>query len=301
MKKIIFLILPFAAMLCSCFYSVTEITSEDSINQSLRTIEEYPDGYKLVNFAKTHPVRIEYADTAGICHHFNLKDPRNRTIFIPEEYRASDKILAMGVYRALQIYRMYVQSGLGEMVSEEEEISMLRQMQLGVMLGITKEEFDKVPEAVEMKDEFCTYILENSEEALAKTRLTAQTPNQACQRPLDNIVKQGFWIKDMKKSISKNEFHQLMQYRDKKRVAQGAMTDSEAAANSARLMALPEYETARYERLFFDIKKSNFDYFKQLYLKEVFLDRDFRREYAKQIYEMSTDFAECDLENLKTK
>lgn len=300
MKKLLY-ILPFALMLSGCFFSSPSLTGEESIQRSLNLISHYPEGKRLVKFLRSNPVQFEFADTAGMCHHFNLKNPKKRMIFIPDEYAASEKLLAMAVVRAANIYRMYLESGMEEIISEEEEVAMLRQMHLGVLMNLTKEEFDLVPEAKELKKEFCTYILENSEEALAITRHFAQSPMPACQRPLENIVKQGIWLANLRQAIAEDKFHQLVSDRDRKRVAQGVMTDAQASKNSAILRSLPDYELSRYERTFYDNKKANFNFFNQIYLKELYNDTAFRREFEARIYDIATDFAECDLEDLKHK
>ena len=79
------------------------------------------------------------------------------------------------------------------------------------------------------------------------------------------------------------------------------MTDAQASKNSAILRSLPDYELSRYERTFYDNKKANFNFFNQIYLKELYNDTAFRREFEARIYDIATDFAECDLEDLKHK
>ena len=297
MKKL-FAIFLFLFSFSGCFFSMPYLSSEQSIQTSFKTIASYQEGQKLVNFLAKHPIQFEYADTAGMCHHFSLRNGKRRLIFVPEEFRASKKLLAMALYRAANIYRMYVQTGVEEIIAEEEEVAMLRQMHMGVLMDLTKEEFDLVPQATELKQEFCTYVLENSEEALAKTRYFVQTPMPACQRPLENIVKQEIWLKNMRHAISDDTFHHLMADRDKRRVAQGRITDSQAARTSANLLGMPNYEMTRYERTFFDDRNSNFTAFNQIYLKELYNDISFRRDHADRIYKIATDFAECDLESL---
>lgn len=298
MKKLLFFIFSFAFIASGCSSSLSYLTSEPSIERSLDIIESSKDGRELVKFLEKNPVQFEYAETSGICHHFSLKDKKKKLIFIPEEYRQSSKILAMAILRAAHIYRMYSITGLDEIISEEEELAMLRQMQFGVMLGLTRKDFDSVPEAYEMKKEFCAYVLEDSEQALAITRHTVQTAMPACQRPLENIVKQEIWLENMKRSIDDDTFHQVLANRDRRRVEQGLITDSQAAENSAKLRALPSYELTRYERTFYDDKTANFRAFNLMYKKELAIDAAFRRSNEAAIYELATDFAECDLEQL---
>ncbi|MBP5286616.1 MAG: hypothetical protein J6Z08_01805 [Elusimicrobiales bacterium] len=299
MKKNLFLLLCFSFLACACSSPLAYLTSEPSIERSLDVIESTKDGKALVKFLEKNPVQIEYAETAGICHHFSLKNEKHRMIFVPEEYRRSDKLLAMAVLRAAHIYRYYMQTGLDEIIAEEEELAMLRQMHLGVELGVVKEEFDLVPEAYEMKREFCAYLLEDSREALAQTRHIVQTAMPACQRPLENIVKQEIWLDSMIKSINDDTFHQVLANRDRRRVNQGLITDSQAAENSAKLRALPSYELTRYERTFYDDKKANFRAFNEMYAAEIASDSSFRRANAERIFLMATDFAECDIEQLR--
>lgn len=301
MNKIPFLII-FSFFIAGCattrnFY----FTSEPSIERAVDILETTPEGRKLMRFIKKNPVTFEYAGTAGVCHHFSLKNPKTRVIFLPEEYKKSDKILAMGIARAAQIYKLYIQSNLDEIISEEEEIGMLFQARLGVAINVTTDDFAKVPEAYEMKHEFCSYVLENSKHALAQTRYIAQSSFPACQRPLENIVKQKIWLENMRAAINNDTFYQVLANRDRRRVRQGLITETQASGNLATLRAMPAYELTRYERTFYDEQKYHFNAFENLYNKYVKEDASWRSGNTKRINEIASDFAECDIEFLKNQ
>ncbi len=240
-----------ALLLSGCAGQRREIslTGEPSIERAFDLLATARDGRPLLKFLRKRPVRFEYANTPGLCHKFSLD---TGTIYLPPEYRASDKVLALALARAAEVYRLYVYTGLREPIAEEEEISALLQARLAVELGVTNEDFDRVKGPDPVKASFCAYVLGGTRYAMEQARRRALSSDPDCQFPLDTVENQRLWLERIRKSLDDGSFYQLLQDRDLLRVKRGTLTMAEAMKNEAALRGLPAYEVYRYQRTFYD-------------------------------------------------
>ena len=243
------------ALLAGCAGSRKELmlTSEPSIERAFDIISGTRQGKPLLKYLYKHPVRFEFSNTAGFCHKFSLK---KGLIFLPVEMKSSDLILALAAARAAYIYRLYKETGLGEIISEEEELAALFQSRLALEVNVVEGDFAKGKAGGPIKADFCTYIMENSRYAMAQARREALTPDENCQRPLETIENQRIWLEKIRQSMDDDNFHQLLYDRDMQRVRRGSMAISEAMKNDATIRALPAYETYRFQRTFYDDQKA---------------------------------------------
>ncbi len=268
------------------------LTSEPSIERAFDILNSAPEGKPLVEFLYKHPVRFEYANTPGLCHKFSLKTGK---IFLPAEYKNSDLVLALAAARAAYIYRLYSQTGLDEIISEEEELGTLYQARVALEIDVLDADFKKAKAASEIKTDFCTYILENSAYAMEQTRKEVLTPDADCQRPLDTLENQRAWLEKIRQAINDETFYQLLYERDMQRVRKGAIKMSEAMGNDARTRGLPIYEVYRYQRTFYDRQSDIFRVFKKAYAREIEEDADWRQARQDVINSAREEFSACNL------
>jgi len=268
------------------------LTSEPSLERALDLLSSAPQGKPLVKFIYKHPVRFEYSNTAGLCAKFSLK---NGKIFLPLDYRGSDQVLALALARAGYIYRLYAEIGLEEIISEEEELAALYQARVALELGLTNADFAKAASAAEIKNDFCTYVLENSRYAMAQARKEALTPDTDCQRPLETLENQRVWLDKTRQAINDENFYQLMYERDMQRVRKGAMPVSEAMKNDARLRGMPTYDVYRFQRTFYDRQSDIFELLEKAYAREIRLDAAWRAEHQGAIDGAREEFSACGL------
>lgn len=268
------------------------LTSEPSIERAFDLVGRTKDGRALLKFLQKNPVSFEYANTAGLCHKLDLK---KRTILLPTEYRGSDLVLALAAARAAHIYRLYVRTGLDEVISEEEELGALFQARLGLELGVTEADFAKAPDAAALKTAFCTYVLENSRYAMTQARREALASDPDCRRPLETLENQRVWLDKTRKAINDESFYQLLYERDLVRVRKGAITQADAMKNDALVRALPAYEVYRYQRTFYDKQTDIFSRFEKAYAGEVRSDAAWREANKERLDEARSEFSGCDL------
>ncbi|HAU90204.1 MAG TPA: hypothetical protein DCW72_08305 [Elusimicrobia bacterium] len=268
------------------------LTSEPSIERAFDIIASVPEGKSLMKFLRKSPVRFEYANTPGLCHKFALKSGQ---IFMPAGYKGSDLVLALAIARAAQIYRLSAQSGLEEIISEEEELGSLFQARIALEINLVAADFAKAGGAPEIKTDFCTYVLETSRYAMAQARREALTADADCQRPLETLENQRVWLEKTRKAINDETFYQLLYERDQARVKKGSMTSSEAMKRDAAVRALPTYEVYRFQRTFYDDQNEVFKRFARLYAAEVARDAAWRAAHQAEIDRARTEFSDCDM------
>lgn len=292
MKKLLALsaILIFSA--CLARRPEPSLTSEPSIERAFDLLNTLEEGRDLVRFLLKNPVRFEYSNTPGLCHKFALQ---RGYIYLPEDYRGSDLVVALAVGRAAYIYKLYLDSGLEEIISEEEELGALFQARLGVAMNLRSEEFEKAGSARAIRNTFCTYLLENSRYAMSQARAQALAPDAACQRPLETLQNQRVWLEKTREAINDQTFYQLLHERDLARVRKGSMTMAEAMKRDARVRGLPTYEVYRFQRTFYDRQNEIFDRFMKIYRSEIAADAAWRERHQLDIERTRYEFSDCNL------
>lgn len=293
MKKRLLLLTPLLLLAC-CAGRRPEIrlTSEPSIERALDLLAATREGRPLVKFLYKNPVRFEYSNTAGMCAKYSLK---NHKIFLPADYRDADQVVALALARAGYIYRLYTETGLEEIISEEEELAALYQARVALEINLVNADFAKTKSAAEMKNDFCTYVLESSRYAMAQARKEALTPNTDCQRPLETLENQRVWLEKTRQAINDENFYQLMYERDLQRVKKGSMPYSEAMKNDALVRGLPTYDVYRYERTFYDRQSDIFGLVEKIYAREVRQDAAWREANKGLIDAAREEFSACGL------
>lgn len=293
MKKLLLLAPLLLAAACSWNRREPVLTSEPSIERAFDLLSTAREGRPLVKFLRKRPVRFEYSNTPGLCHKFSL---RTGKIFLPPEYKASDKVLALAVARAARIYQLYSRTGLEEVISEEEEISALLQARLAVELRLAPEDFARVKAAGDpVKTSFCSYILGGTRYAMEQARKQALGADSDCQRPLDTLQNQRVWLEKIRKAVNENNFYQLLHDRDQLRVKRGVLTMSEAMKNDARVRALPAYEVYRYQRTFYDKQSDIVDKLEKARAAELREDAGWRAARQAELEQIREEFSDCDL------
>ena len=268
------------------------LTSEPSIERALDIVGSTALGRPLIRFLYKNPVSFEYSNTPGLCHKFSLK---TETIYLPLDYKGSDLVLALALARAGHIYRIYALTGMPEVISEEEELGAIFQARLAVELNLVNADFDKAGGAAEIKNDFCTYVLENSAYVMAQARKRALTPDTDCQRPRETIENQRVWLEKTLRAINDETFYQLLYERDMARVKKGAMPVSEAMKNDAVLRSLPTYTVYRYQRTFYDAQNDIFTRFGKIYSDEIHKDASWRAAHRQEIERAREEFSSCNL------
>jgi hypothetical protein len=294
MKKRL-LLLSLAALLGACTGNrrETRLTSEPSIERAFDIISGTELGKPLMKFLYKNPVLFEYSNAAGLCHKFNLE---KGLILLPVEMRGSDLVLAMAIARAAYMYRLYTLTGLEELISEEEELGALFQARLGVEIALMNVDFEKAPGTADLKHDFCTYIMDNSEMAMAQARKRALSADPDCQRPLDTMGGQKIWLNRMRQAINNDTFHQLLYERDQQRVRRGVMSMSDAMKKDARIRAMPAYEAFRYQRTFYDVQNGIFTGFEKVFGEEVRADAAWRAAHKEAIDRAREEFSTCNMQ-----
>ena len=293
MNKRLLIFTPFL-LLAGCAGNRQEIrlTSEPSIERAFDILNAPPQGKPLVRFLYKHPVRFEYSNTPGLCHKFSIKTGK---IFLPADYKNSDLVLALAAARAAYIYRLYVQTGLDEILSEEEELGTLYQARIALEINIMNADFEKAKAAAELKTDFCTYILENSAYAMAQARKEVLAQDADCQRPLETLENQRVWLEKTRRAINDETFYQLLYERDLQRVRKGTLSMAEAMRNDARTRSLPMYEVYRFQRTFYDRQSEIFKVFEKAYAREIKEDAAWRRDRQEDIDRAREEFSACNL------
>jgi hypothetical protein len=268
------------------------LTSEPSIERALDVLGSVPQGRPLLKFLYKNPVRFEYSNTAGLCAKYAFK---NHTILLPLAYRDSDQVLALALARAGFIYRVYVETGLEEIISEEEELAALYQARVALELNMANADFARTKGAAGIKNDLCAYVLESSRYAMAQARKEALTPDTNCQRPLETLQNQRVWLEKTRQAINDENFYQLMYDRDLQRVKKGSMPYNEAMKNDAVLRGLPTYDVYRYQRTFYDRQSDLFSNFEKAYAREIELDAAWRADHQGAIDAAREEFSACGL------
>jgi hypothetical protein len=288
------LILFAACALAACAGSRREIrlTSEPSIERALDILSGTREGGPLLKFLLKHPVRFEYSNTAGLCHKLSLKTGE---IFLPPEYRSSDKMLALALARAADIYRLYTLTGLDEIISEEEELSSLLAARLAMELDLVNADFDKTKGAEGIKASFCAYLLGGTRYAMERARSQALSADSDCRRPLDTLENQRVWLERLRRSMNDGTFYQLLYDRDQLRVKKGSLTMSQAMKNDAVVRGLPDYEVYRYQRTFYDRQSDIVGRFEKIRAGELREDADWRQARQAALDRTREEFSDCRL------
>ncbi len=283
-----------AALLCGCATARPDVrlTSEPSIERAMDLLNATPDGKDMMHFLNEHPVDFEYSNTPDRCDRFLLHSGR---IYIPEDYRDHDLIAALDIARAAYIYRLWKESGLDEVISEEEELGALFQARLAVELKLTNADFARAGGKTEIKNDLCAYLLEGSSYAMELARKEALTEDTACQRPLETLENQKVWLEKTRQAIDDQTFYQLLYDRDLARVRKGSMTMAEAMKRDAEMRALPLYEVYRYQRSFYDDQNEVFSRFEKLFKSAVRSDAEWRRARKRDLDASSEEFSACEL------
>ncbi|OGS11738.1 MAG: hypothetical protein A2285_01920 [Elusimicrobia bacterium RIFOXYA12_FULL_57_11] len=268
------------------------LTSEPSIERAFDIISGTALGKPLMKFLYKNPVMFEYSNTAGICHKFALQ---KGAIFVPVEMRGSDLVLALSIARAAYIYRLYLLTGLEEIISEEEELGALFQARLGLEINLVNGDFEKAENAAGLKSNFCSYIMEQSRYTMAQARKEALSQDPDCQRPLDTLAGQQLWLGKMRQAMNNDNFNQLLYERDLQRVRRGTLTMSEAMKNDARSRAMPTYETYRFQRTFYDYQSAVFSNFTEIYYRELKEDQAWRQAHKADIDRARAEFSDCNM------
>lgn len=268
------------------------LSSEPSIERAMDILSETPDGKALVNFLYKHPIRIEYSNTAGLCHKFALE--RNR-IYIARDFKASDILLALEVGRAALIYKMSFISKLKEIITEEEEVAALLQSRIALQLNLVNDDFLNYPFSAKIKSEFCTYIMDGQEPAIRKARNAALIMDPDCQLPLETLHSQKTWLRKIRESTGKVNFFQVLYERDLEKVKKGALTMSEAMRNDSINRGLDSYDIYRYQRTFYEDASEIISKFEKLYNQEIRKDSNWRKNNAEAIERAGMEFSECNL------
>ncbi|OIO02967.1 MAG: hypothetical protein COX65_03390 [Elusimicrobia bacterium CG_4_10_14_0_2_um_filter_56_8] len=292
MNKRLVLLLPLLLLAACAGSREVRLTSEPSIERAMDAISLTPEGKALLKFLRKNPVSFEYSNTAGLCHKFSLRAGK---IFLPQAYKGSDLILALAIARAGHIYRLYTLSGLDEIISEEEELGALFQARLAVQSNLATYDFDSAGGAPEIKNDFCTYVLQNSDYAREKARIKALTPDPNCLRPLDTLQNQRVWLEKTRQAINDESFYQLLYERDWARVKKGALTAAEAMKNDSVVRAMPIYEVYRYQRTFYDKQSDIFTRFGKLYSEGISEDAAWRSAHQPEIDRMRHEFSDCNM------
>ena len=293
MKKRLLLLTPFV-LLAACAGRRPEIrlSSEPSMERALDILSSTPQGKPLMKFLYKNPVRFEYSNSAGLCAKYALKD---RKILLPLAYRGSDQVLALAIARAAFIYRLYAETGMEEIISEEEELAALYQARVALEINLVNADFAKTKSAAEIKNDFCTYVLESSRYAMAQARKEALTPDTDCQRPLETLENQRVWLGKTRQAINDENFYQLLYERDLQRVKKGSMPYSEAMKNDAIVRGLPTYDVYRYQRTFYDRQSDIFGLVEKAYAREVRQDAAWREANKGLIDAAREEFSACGL------
>lgn len=292
MTKRLFLLTPLLFLGACASRPEIRLTSEPSMERALDILASTRQGKPLVKFLYKHPVRFEYSNTAGLCAKFSLK---NHKIFLPVDYRGSDQVLALALARAGYIYRIYTETGMEEIISEEEELAALYQARVALEIGLVNADFAKTRSAAEIKNDFCTYVLESSRYAMAQARKEALTPDTDCQRPLETLENQRVWLEKTRQAINDENFYQLLYERDLQRVRKGSMPYNEAMKNDAVIRGLPTYDVYRYQRTFYDRQSDLFEKLEKAYAREIRLDAAWRAANQGAIAAARQEFSACGL------
>lgn len=281
------------ALLAGCAaHREVRLTSEPSIERAFDLIGKTPDGRSLLKFLAKGGARLEYSNTAGLCHRLDLK---RRTIYLPPDYKGSDLMLALAAARAGYIYRLYAETGLEEPISEEEELAALFQARMGLELGVTEADFDRARGAGGIKTDLCSYVLEGQRDAMRQARKEALSSDPECGRPLETLESQRVWLEKTRQAINDETFYQLLYERDLARVRKGAITMNDAMKNDAVVRAMPVYEVYRYQRTFYDKQSDMFSGFEKAYAREVKRDGEWRESHRQYLDAARDEFSACGL------
>lgn len=291
-KALPLLALCLLAAACAGKRKDVRLTSEPSIERAFDVIHGTRQGKPLMKFLYKNPLRFEYSNTPGLCYKFSLTSGK---VLIPEDYKSSDLLLALTVARAAHVYRLAKETGLDEILAEEEELAALFQARLAVEINLVDADFSRARHADSMKTAFCSYVLESSRYAMRQARKEALAPDAACQRPLETLENQRVWLEKARKAINEENFYQLVYERDMARVRKGAMQINEAMKKDARLRALPTYEVYRYQRTFYDKQTEIFRNFEKAYARGISEDEAWRAASKEDLDRARQEFSACGL------
>jgi hypothetical protein len=286
-----------AAMLCcwGCFAGRPEITltREPSIERAMDLLRTVPAAEPLVRFLHKNPVRIEYYEDLETCIKFS---PKTGVISLPRGLKDFDAAVAIALARAAYIHRLYVASGLDEVILEEEEISALFQARIGLAIGIKSKDFPRNKAAKALKSDFCTYIMEGSGAAVIAARTAALSVQPACQRPLDTLRSRRIWLDEVRNSMDDiDSFFQLQKSHDLAKVRKGTLKMSDAIKNDAALRTMPAYELYRYQRALYDSQADIFTRMDKLYRSAIKDDEAWRQSGQALIDGARKEFSDCNL------
>ncbi|MCX5784528.1 MAG: hypothetical protein NTX59_02460 [Elusimicrobia bacterium] len=268
------------------------LTSEPSIERALDKLTSVPEGKQLVDFLYKEPARFEYSNTPGFCPKFSL---RARKIFLPAAFRDFDTLLALALGRAAYIYRLYAESGLEDIIVEEEEAAALFQARTAIEMNVLNQDFENKKFAQEIKSDFCTYIFDGSRYAAQKARALALSSDADCQRPFDTLNDQRLWLERIRQSMNEETFFQLLYDRDQQKVRKGLLSRSDAMKNDANIRAMPMYDIYRFQRTFYDKQSDIFSRFEKASRRALEEDKAWNADNAGLIQHAREEFSGCNL------
>ena len=270
------------------------LTSEPSIERALDKLASIPEGEKLVNFLYKKPARFEYSNTPGFCNKFSLKA---RYIFLPSGLRDSDTLLALALGRAAYVYRLYTESGLEDVIVEEEEAAALFQARTALEINVLNQDLEKEKFAQEIKSDLCTYITDGSRYAAQKARALALSSDADCQRPLETLEGLRSWLERIKQSMTDETFFQtffqLLYDRDQQKVRKGLLSQSDAMKNDANIRAMPMYDIFRFQRSFYDKQHDIFSKFEKAYRRALEEDKAWYSNNYSLLQHAKEEFSAC--------
>lgn len=277
---------------CSGTRGEVRLTREPSIERAFDILNATELGKPLVEFLYKNPVLFEYSDSAALCHKFDFK---KRVIYLSNGMRDSDLMLVLATARAAYIYRLHTITGLDTRLSEEEELAALFQARLGLQMNLVPDDFKKSEYATELKDYFCTYIMDEADDTRAKARKEALTKNPDCQRPLETLAVQQLWLDELKQAINDNTFARLLYARDLRRVRAGEITMNEAMKNDAGTRGMLPYDLYRFQQFYFDRQNTMLTNFVKYYSSELIEDGLWRQSNKGDLNRARTGFSDCNL------
>jgi len=281
----------FALLFSGCAYSLKSpaISSEPSLERAVEILEANKESAAVINFIEKKGVRFEYSNLAGYCDTYNLK---HKVIFIPEEYRASDKLLALAVAKAAMVYYIYSKTDINEILTEEDEAGALFQFRIAALLGLKESDF-VTPASEKTKCEYSAYLVEGTKYALNRVRAGAAERNVACQRPYNSIAKEKSRLGRLRAESGKNTFYELLFDRNKERAMQGIITFPDMMKQDSQIRSVPHIELARYSDAFFNEADKSFSAIQKEYSKLLKKDAEMRDRDAARILRLRDDFLDC--------
>lgn len=269
------------------------LTSEPSIERAMDKLASVPEGKKLLEFLYKNPIRFEYSNTPGLCYKFSLKAG---TIFLPTDLRDSETLFALTIGRAAYIYRFYAETGIEEILAEEEEAAALFQARAAIEMNVQAPDFRSKKLGSAIKANLCTYLFIGAREAMQKTRSWALSyPDADCQRPLETLENQHIWLEGIRQSVSNATFFQMLYDRDQRKVRGGLLTQVQAMSNDAKIRAIPLSEIYRFQQTFYSAQSGILSNFEKAYRQALKYDEAWNADNAGLVQQSRETTSVCKL------